>query len=60
MENDNKNKSNTRHMAICLLELHLTRANRAKKSERARALWLVIEMGRLSVEEAIETWVAKK
>jgi len=30
MENDNKNKRNTRHQTFCLLEIHLTRANRVK------------------------------
>jgi len=29
--NDNKNEHNTGHMAICLLEKHLARANRVKK-----------------------------
>jgi hypothetical protein len=31
MENDNKNRSNAWHLAICLLEELLTRANRAHK-----------------------------
>jgi hypothetical protein len=31
MENDNKNKSSAWHLAICLLEKDLTRANRAQK-----------------------------
>jgi hypothetical protein len=34
MENDNKNKSSVWNLAICLLEKHLTRANRAQKYEQ--------------------------
>jgi hypothetical protein len=33
MENDNKNRSSAWHLAICLLEKNLTRANRAQKYE---------------------------
>ena len=43
MENDNKDKCNTWRQGICLLEKHLTRANRVLKK-------LVVEMGRISVE----------
>jgi len=34
MENDNKNKSNTCHEPICLLEKHLTRVNRVKQIKK--------------------------
>jgi hypothetical protein len=33
MKNDNKNESGAWHLAICLLEKDLTRANRAQKYE---------------------------
>jgi len=39
---DNKNEWNTEHLAICLLEEHLARANRVKN--------LVIEMGRICAD----------
>jgi hypothetical protein len=34
MHNDNRNDSNNRHMAVCLLAKHLTRANRAQNSNK--------------------------
>jgi hypothetical protein len=34
IKNDNKNKSNTLHQAFCLLEIHLTRANRVKNEKK--------------------------
>ena len=37
MYNDNKNESYSWHMAICLLEEYLTRANRAQKSKTQMA-----------------------
>jgi hypothetical protein len=49
MENDNKNRSNAWHLAICLLEELLTRANRAHKLKYIQK-GLVIQMGRICVE----------
>jgi len=49
MYNDNRNKNDTWHMAICLLEEHLTRANRAHKLKHIQQK-LVIQMGRICVE----------
>jgi hypothetical protein len=36
MENDNKNESSTWHLAICLLEKRLTRANRVQKCNKLK------------------------
>ena len=49
MYNDNRNKSNTWHRAICLLEELLTRANRDYQIEAIQNR-LVIDMGRICVE----------
>jgi hypothetical protein len=38
MENDNKSKSNTWQQAFCLLEVHLTRANREKKLKNKKLM----------------------
>jgi len=46
---DNRNKNDTWYMAICLLEEHVTRANRAHKLKHIQKR-LLIEMGRICVE----------
>jgi hypothetical protein len=49
MYNDNGNENHTWHMAVCLLEENLTRANRALKLKHIQKR-LVIQMGRICVE----------
>jgi len=49
MYNDDRNESDTWCLAICLLEKHLTRANRAQKLKHIQK-GLVIQMGRICVE----------
>jgi hypothetical protein len=48
MHNDKRHKSNSWHVAICLLEELLTRANRDLQIEAIQKQ--VIEMGRICVE----------
>ena len=46
MKNDDKNKNKIRRLAVRLLEEHLTRANRAQKSNQKWRL----NMGRIGVD----------